>query len=428
MQCVILCGGLGTRIRSHSQGLPKALIEVEGKSILERQFEQLNGRVSEVVLLAGLKSNTLLFTEFLQAHRNKYSFDIQIAYESNLQGTLGALKSIEELLRPKFIVIMGDVLFDVDCTQLVNYLGLRTSIAFYVRRTDHPDDSDLVIFNSESMKIKDFKKYPHDITDAEFDTYGLTGVFALKRKALKKVKSEGFSNLTELLLAFRNSYFRGLRPIVSMNSFKDLGTPERLEQGPQLLNEINGKKKCDLFIVDRDDTLIPDPAFNHQDLTINVPLIKSIQKRMSGSKGTLIIATNQPRIAKGQITDKEFESANVKLMQSVAKFGLSVDGVYFCPHHPKKGFNGEVEALKVVCMCRKPRPGLVVAAVKELNLSPQQIVVYGDSARDFLLARLIGARFAYFPKNVRLKELRLWFRVLVLNPLCTNWRFRRSIR
>jgi histidinol-phosphate phosphatase family protein len=72
--------------------------------------------------------------------------------------------------------------------------------------------------------------------------------------------------------------------------------------------------------------------------------------------------------------------------------GAYVDAIYYCPHHPDKGFRGERPELKFDCSCRKPAPGLVEAACRELNLDPRASWFIGDSDTDVKTAARAGMR------------------------------------
>ena len=75
----------------------------------------------------------------------------------------------------------------------------------------------------------------------------------------------------------------------------------------------------------------------------------------------------------------------------LAKSGAYVDAVYYCPHHPDKGFAGERPAYKIDCDCRKPKPGLVLRAAKEHNIDIAHSYLAGDSETDVLCAENAGA-------------------------------------
>lgn len=107
-----------------------------------------------------------------------------------------------------------------------------------------------------------------------------------------------------------------------------------------------------------------------------------------------IVVTNQPVIARGEVTVDGLQQIHNKMETMLGKEGAYLDGVYYCPHHPDKGFAGEVEELKVVCECRKPKAGLLLQAAKDFNIDLSQSWMIGDSENDVLAGKNAGCKTA----------------------------------
>jgi D-glycero-D-manno-heptose 1,7-bisphosphate phosphatase len=69
-----------------------------------------------------------------------------------------------------------------------------------------------------------------------------------------------------------------------------------------------------------------------------------------------------------------------------------VNGIYYCPHHPEKGFEGEIPELKIDCDCRKPKAGMLFKAAKEMNIDLANSWMIGDSERDLLAGKNAGCK------------------------------------
>ena len=95
-----------------------------------------------------------------------------------------------------------------------------------------------------------------------------------------------------------------------------------------------------------------------------------------------IVVSNQPVIARGECTFEELENIHNKMETELGKAGAFIDAIYYCPHHPDKGFDGERIEYKGECQCRKPKPGLLLQAAKEWNIDLSQSYMIGDSERD----------------------------------------------
>ena len=105
--------------------------------------------------------------------------------------------------------------------------------------------------------------------------------------------------------------------------------------------------------------------------------------------------TNQPVIARGEVTFDELKTIHNKMETLLGAEGAYLDGVYFCPHHPDGGFPGEVSELKVECSCRKPKPGMLLQAAKDFNIDLGQSWMIGDSWRDILAGQAAGCKTAF---------------------------------
>ena len=105
-----------------------------------------------------------------------------------------------------------------------------------------------------------------------------------------------------------------------------------------------------------------------------------------------IVVTNQPVIARGEVTWDELHKIHKKMETLLGKDGAYIDGLYICPHHPDKGFEGERPEYKFDCNCRKPKPGLLLQAARDFNVDLSQSVIIGDSERDLEAGRNAGCK------------------------------------
>ena len=105
-----------------------------------------------------------------------------------------------------------------------------------------------------------------------------------------------------------------------------------------------------------------------------------------------IIVTNQPSIAKGFISFNELENIHSKLDYQLSKNNLFIDDIFFCPHHPEKGFEGELKELKIDCNCRKPNSGMIEKAVKHYNIDVEGSWLIGDRYTDIKAAQNVNVK------------------------------------
>lgn len=179
--------------------------------------------------------------------------------------------------------------------------------------------------------------------------------------------------------------------IYSYRSFeyvKDMGTPERLVKVERDLLDgtVEAKHRSKpqrAVFLDRDGTVNVHKGYITKPEQIEL-LPKAAEAIADfNSKGYLvIIVTNQPVIARGECSEEKLTEIHNRLEFLLGQKGAFVDGIYYCPHHPDRGFENEIAELKTVCDCRKPSPGLLLRAQKDFNIDMERSFMVGDSLRD----------------------------------------------
>jgi D-glycero-D-manno-heptose 1,7-bisphosphate phosphatase len=109
-------------------------------------------------------------------------------------------------------------------------------------------------------------------------------------------------------------------------------------------------------------------------------------KRFQNKGYKVIIVSNQPGIAKGHITQNNFDRIDANMNTQLAAEGVSLDGIYYCLHHPK----AIIEQYRSDCLCRKPKPGLILKAARDLNIDVSQSWYIGDNLTDIQAGVLTG--------------------------------------
>lgn len=109
----------------------------------------------------------------------------------------------------------------------------------------------------------------------------------------------------------------------------------------------------------------------------------------------LVVITNQSGIARGYFSEDQFHTLTEWMDWSMADRGVDLDGIYYCPHHSEKGI-GEY---KVDCDCRKPKPGMLFDAIKELNIDVKQSILVGDKVSDLKAGVAAGVETNYLVRT-----------------------------
>ena len=181
---------------------------------------------------------------------------------------------------------------------------------------------------------------------------------------------------------------------------KDMGTPDRFHQveedfkaGRVSAKNLSNKQKA--VFLDRDGTINKYVGFlrNINDFELIDGVSEAI-KRINASGYLAIVITNQPVIARGEVTYEELNKIHNKMETLLGNEGAYLDAIYYCPHHPDSGFVGEVKELKIDCDCRKPKPGLLLKASQELNIDLSQSWMIGDSKNDIMAGKNAGCKTA----------------------------------
>lgn len=137
-----------------------------------------------------------------------------------------------------------------------------------------------------------------------------------------------------------------------------------------------------LIILDRDGVINEDSDDYIKSVDEWIPIPGSIEaiSRLKKAGYHVAVASNQSGLARGHFKMKGLQAMHDKLHALLAQRGATIDGIYFCPHLPKDN-----------CVCRKPKPGLLIQIAKELKADLKQAIFVGDSATDIQAARMVGS-------------------------------------
>jgi D-glycero-D-manno-heptose 1,7-bisphosphate phosphatase len=148
--------------------------------------------------------------------------------------------------------------------------------------------------------------------------------------------------------------------------------------------------------LDKDGTLIEDLPYNVDPRRVRFTLgAREAVRRLGAAGYRIVIATNQSGVARGYFDEAQLEALGRHLAADLADLGATLEAFYFCPHLPQAG-NGHsaepVNAYAIECDCRKPEPGMVRRAARELGVDPARAWFVGDTWMDVLAGRRGGCR------------------------------------
>jgi D-glycero-D-manno-heptose 1,7-bisphosphate phosphatase len=140
--------------------------------------------------------------------------------------------------------------------------------------------------------------------------------------------------------------------------------------------------------LDRDGTLVEEVPYLHDPARVALlPGTGAALSRLAGAGFALVVVTNQAGVARGLYREEAVGRVHLRLGELLAAAGVALDGVRYCPHHPQ----GLVPAYIRACRCRKPAPGMLEAAARDLDLDLAASYLVGNDAVDVAAARAAGA-------------------------------------
>lgn len=141
--------------------------------------------------------------------------------------------------------------------------------------------------------------------------------------------------------------------------------------------------------LDKDGTLIVDVPFNVDPARIRLaPGAVEGLPALHAAGYRLAVISNQSGVARGLFPESALAAVEARLRELLAGLGVPLDGFYYCPHHPQ----GTVPGYAIACTCRKPAPGLIRAAARELGVDPARSWFVGDILDDVEAGRRAGCR------------------------------------
>ena len=395
-QLIILAGGLGTRLRARLGDLPKPMIPVAGKPLLEHHVELACRHGFTDILIFACYRADLIEQHFGDGQR--WGVRIRTIVEREPLGTAGAVLDGWSCLAERFVVLYGDTMVNVDLERIwQTHVKTGAEGTLLLHPNDHPLDSDLVETDERGW-ITAFHNRPHP-SGEWYQNLVNAGLYVLERSALAPWKGE--AEARDFGKDLFPAMLRRGTPLLGYNSpeyIKDIGTPERYdkicaEYSAGIVEQSSLGVPQRAVFLDRDGTLIREvEGLTRPEQLELLPGAGAALRELNHHGWRTVLVTNQPVVAKGFCTEADVARAHRKLETLLGQEHAFLDRIYWCPHHPEKGFPGERAELKIDCECRKPKAGMLRQAAADLNLNLTECWLVGDTTIDMETARRAGLR------------------------------------
>lgn len=424
MKTVIMAGGRGTRISSIVSGIPKPMIPIEGKPVLEHEIICLREQGFTDLIITVSHLGSVIMDYFGDGSR--FGVKIQYYNEEKPLGNAGALFKIRSQLTEDFLLINADAIFDIDFNRLADFHKKHGAlVTLFAHPNSHPYDSGLLILDKDGHVKQWLTK--EDVRPQWYKNRVNAGLHIVNPKALDMtgINADDIGKEIDGKILKVDLDRQVLKPLcgsgqiicyTSPEYLKDMGTPDRYEsvcrdfkEGRIKAKNLQHKQKA--IFLDRDGTINKYVRFlrNIDDFEL-LPDVAEAIREINESGYLAIVVTNQPVIARGELSFAELDRIHDKMETLLGEKGAYLNAIYYCPHHPDKGFAGEVEELKIECNCRKPKPGMLLKAVEDFNIDLSQSWMIGDSENDIMAGKTAGCRTVFlgdksFGQNKSAKDL-----------------------
>lgn len=377
-EAIVLAGGFGTRLAHVVPDVCKPMAPVAGRPFLRFIMDQLAASGFDRVVVADGYRREQIEDFFGSAYRG---MAVEYSPEDTPLFTGGAVKRALGMCQSDWVFVLnGDTWLDAD------FAAMEATAA------DAPENASAVI---AVKRMRSFERYGTVDVDAGGALTAFhekrpceeglinAGVYLLRRDALDDMP-EKFSLESDF---FECVVGKGaLRAAECAGGFIDIGVPEDYKLAQTMLAPLAKSWKLAMF--DRDGTINVDTGHLHEPEKLElIPSTVDIMRGYSEDPDyKVVVVTNQAGIAKGLYTEADMRNLHRYMEVELGKLGVHVDAWYFCPHHPD--YTGP-------CKCRKPAPGMLLAAIRDFDANAVDCVMYGDMPTDEAAARTADINFIH---------------------------------
>lgn len=397
MQCVILIGGLGTRLGKLVSESPKPMLPVAERPFLDYLLENVaRYEFKDILLLAGYRADVV--QAYVNAPDNIFArlgLRVDIVVEPEPLGTGGALRHARDRLADEFLMMNGDSLLDFNLLDLITFpLSGPWTARMALRRVDDVSRYGVVSFGADGL-ITNMRERP-DLSATGQPGLVNGGVYWLKREIVELLP-DGVSSIERKIFPALATQQR-LYGREYHGFFLDIGLPQDYSAAQELL-----PLRRPAVFFDRDGVLNHDDGYTHriEDFRWTEDAIEAV-KAVNDANWFVFVVTNQAGVARGLYDESQVVALHGWMNATLHAKGAHIDDFRYCPHHP----DGAILCYAKSCSCRKPKPGMIIDLLKKWPVDRRQTLLIGDSEIDARAAKAAGIKTVFFDGSALLQKVR----------------------
>lgn len=363
-QAVIFAGGLGERLKPFTLTNPKPMYPINGRPFIAYLIDQIKCfEIDNIVILLGYMHEKIV--DYL-GDGKQFGVSIKYCITPIEYDTQFRLKEAKNLLEDNFLMMYCDnicpINFDRLCDNYFKHNALIEITAY--ENSDKYTKSNLLVDNQKVI-IYDKKRLTNNLQGVDI------GYAIVSKKVLEYMSdsNENFEAVVYPKLVNEGKLYA----TVTKHRYYSIGSLERIELTKKYLSDQK------YIFIDRDGTLNKRP--NKAEYIVKpedfiwLDGAKEGIKKLNNAGYFIIMISNQAGIARGVMTDHDFDLVQSKMNNDLLRINGHIDAVYYCPH----GWNDD-------CDCRKPKPGMLYQAQKEHSIDLTKCIMIGDDERDIITA------------------------------------------
>ena len=376
-QCVILVGGLGTRLGAKTRTTPKPLLDVGGTPFLETLFGEARRRgFDDFLLLAGHRSEAFVACLVDRDIEKRFDCRVELSIEPTPLGTGGALVHALPRLRDDFLLLNGDTWFDFNWLDLMaNARRDGAGAALALREIAEPDRYETVELDGNLVRA--IRPRGQNLASALING----GVYYFARKAV-----EGSAAPSSLRArSCRGSSDAAPCAAIAIAAFSSTSASRKASSPRPNSCRSSGRRPA--VFLDRDGVLNVDHGYVHAPDQVEwVPGAKETVKLINDAGYYLFVITNQAGVAKGLYREEAIRALHRWMAQELAAAGASIDDWRYCPYHPE----GSLAEYRRAHDWRKPNPGMLLDLFAHWPIEREGSFLIGDKISDIEAAEAAG--------------------------------------